>query len=183
MQTLKLRNGETVTYRRLQQGDEARLQAFHAALSEESKRLFTPHAYDDATLSRLISQAEADEHRVYLVLDADETIVAYFFLWWYDTPFPVLGIGIADACQGQGLGKKLMQILIEDGRKKGCQAIELTTMLDNQRAFALYEKVGFKCAGQVKNKTGDGRMVTEWHLYYPFTKGVVPPPRTHESPV
>ena len=183
MISLKLRKGDMVNYRRVQKGDGNRLKNFHNALGKNSQYFFTPHEYDDNTIAKVISRSENDEDRVYIALDSKEEVISYFFLWWYSSAFPVLGIGIADEYQGQGLGKQLMKILIEDGRKKRCKTIELTTMPDNKKAFELYEKVGFKYLGQVDNVSGDGRIVKEWHMYYPLEPGVKPPGRKHEAPV
>lgn len=182
MNTITLKNGNTVYYRHLLHGDEEKLKKFHLALSEQSKHSFTPHAYDDKALSTIIARSESNEDCAFIVLDSNNNAIAYFFLWWYSSGFPVLGIGIADDYQKQGLGKQLMNILIESGKKGGCKTIELTTRLDNEKAFALYEKVGFKCLGQVANKAGDGTIVQEWHMYYPIEPGVIPPERKHEAP-
>ncbi|MBL4700724.1 MAG: GNAT family N-acetyltransferase, partial [Phycisphaeraceae bacterium] len=141
---LTLKNGSTVAYRRLRAGDDLQLQTFNRNLAQLSREFFSPHAYDDQTVAKIIARAEKEEDRTYIVLDG-EKIVAYFFLWWYQTRFPVLGIGIADEYQGLGMGSQLMAILIEDGKKSGCDAIELTTMLKNKKAFSVYEKVGFQC--------------------------------------
>ncbi len=182
MNTFTLKDGRVVTYRKLQRGDERKLMQFNDELSEESRRLFTPHKYDEQTIGRLIERAERGEDLIYIALDGDR-IIGYFFLWWYNTPFPVLGIGILDDYQGLGLGKQMMERLLEDAKCAGCDAVELTTALDNKHAYALYEKVGFKCLGEVDNLAGDGRVIKEWWMYYPIKPGVVPPPREHKPPV
>ena len=183
MNTFKLKDGKTVTYRRINSNDIKALQEFDRGLSEESRRRFSPHAYDDTTMVKVAARSENDDDRVYAAWD-DNIIIAYFFLWWFKDDFPILGIGIADNWQGKGLGKQIMNKLIEDGKSSGRKGIELTTMLDNKKAFALYEKVGFKCLGKVDNITGDGRHVVEWHMVYPITaEGENPPPRKHEPPI
>ena len=182
MDTFTLKNGKVISYRKLKKGDEQALALFNDELSERSRNLFTPHRYDTDTLAKVIERAEKGNDLVYIALDG-ERVIAYFFLWWYDTPFPVLGIGVLDEYHGQGLGKQIMEKLIEDAKAANCDAIELTTALDNKPAYALYEKVGFKCLGQVDNIAGDGRVIKEWHMYYPIKPNVVPPPRKHCSPV
>jgi len=183
MRTLILKNGGAVAYRRLKDGDQIRLKKFHNELSEKSQRLFTPHAYDDETLAKVVYRSVIDEDRVYIALDDKEVIVAYFFLWWYSSEFPVLGIGIADQFQGLGLGRQLIDILIEDGRTGRCSAIELTTMPNNEKAFALYQKLGFQYLGKVDNLAGDGSTLEELHMYYPIEAGVKIPERKHVAPV
>lgn len=182
MKEINLKSGKTVTYRRLKSGDEEKLRAFDQSLSEKSRYLFSPHSYSDETLKKVIERSERDTDRVYVVID-DDRFIAYFFLWWFDTQFPVLGIGIADDYQGQGLGGKLMNILIEDAKQEGRDGVELTTALDNKKAKALYEKVGFECLGEVDNEAGDGRIIREYHMLYPITPGAKPPERQHAPPV
>ena len=182
MNQLNLKNGQSIVFRRLQAVDRELLQRFGRNLSDATRSLFSPHSYDDQTLEKVIARSESDEDRVYVAIDG-EKIAAYCFLWWFDTKFPVLGIGIADEYQSLGLGKQLMSILIEDARNAGCDGVELTTVLSNERAFSLYERVGFKCLGTVENVAGDGRILKEWHMLYPFGPGAKPPQRKHEPPV
>ncbi len=177
-----LKNGKSVYYRKLQKGDEQALVRFNNELSEHSRNLFMPHSYDADTLKKVIERAENGHDLVYIALDGDR-VIAYFFLWWVDTPFPVLGIGILDEYHGQGLGRQIMNRLIDDAKQAGCDAIELTTALDNKIAYSLYERVGFKCLGEVDNVAGDGRIIREWHMYYPIKPNVIPPPRRHCAPV
>ena len=161
---------------------ETALLKFNDDLSERSRFLFTPHPYDDQTIGQYIDRT-VNNQDLMLVAVADDRIIAYFFLWYYDTEFPVLGIGIVEDYQGQGLGRQIMELLIQEAKAAGCSAVELTTALDNKTAFALYEKTGFKCLGQVNNVSGDGRIIKEWHLYYPIKPDVTPPPREHRAPI
>ncbi|SKA54880.1 Acetyltransferase (GNAT) family protein [Enterovibrio nigricans DSM 22720] len=94
----------------------------------------------------------------------------------------MLGIGISQKYQGQGLGGKLIEILIENARSNNCRAIELTTVLNNNRAFALYQKLGFLYLGKVNNLVGDGSVVEESHMYFPIEPGVKIPQRNHVTP-
>lgn len=71
-------------------------------------------------------------------------MIAYFFLWYYTDPLPLLGIGILDEYQGKGFGKKLIQFLIDAARRSSRDGIDLTMLPDNHRAYALYESLGFR---------------------------------------
>lgn len=177
-----LKNKKKLYFRELRKGDEKALAAFNNELSKRSRALFMPHGYDDETISKLIQRVQSGEDAVFIALD-EEKIAAYWFLWWINTPFPVLGIGILDNYHGLGLGGKLMHHLINLAEKQGCSTIELTTALDNKPARILYEKVGFKVAGKVENVSGDGKVAPEWHMIYNIKPGVIPPPRTHDSPI
>ena len=177
-----LKNGKSLQYRELRKGDEKLLSTFNAALSEKSRTLFMPHGYNYKTLAKVINRAENGEDAAFIALDK-ERIAAYWFLWWFNTPFPVLGIGILDEFHGMGLGKQLMHHLINLAENGGCLAIELTTALDNKAGQALYEKTGFKRIGIVENISGDGRITEEIHMVYSIKPGVIPPLRKHDSPV
>lgn len=60
----------------------------------------------------------------------------------------MLGISVAVAAQGQGVGTALMQALCDyaDGWAQVLR-IELTVFTDNQRAIALYRRFGFELEG------------------------------------
>ncbi len=177
-----LRDGREVVYRKLRRGDEKSLAEFNSSLSPASRVFFTPHGYDDATLAKVVERVERGEDIAFVALDGNR-VVAYWFLWWVNTPFPVLGIGMLDEYQGQGLGRRIMAQLIETAEKAGCHAIELTTTPDNKAGQALYGKMGFLHNGIVENVAGDGRIVREWLMYYPIKPDITPPPRQHCPPV
>ena len=179
---INLNNNTSVVIRRLRSGDNIRLQNFNKNLSKETRKLFSPHAYDNETVAKIIMRSESDEDRVYIAVDG-ETVVAYFFLWWFKTEFPVLGIGITDQYQGCGLGKKIMLLLLNDAKAADCNGVELTTVMDNEKALSLYEKVGFKRLGVVENLDGSGNIIKEWHLLYSLKPNIKPPDREHGPPV
>lgn len=65
-----------------------------------------------------------------------------------------LGIVIAEKYCGFGLGRKLMEELIEWARGNGTtKKIHLVTRADNERAIELYKKVGFKEEGLLEQDT------------------------------
>lgn len=60
----------------------------------------------------------------------------------------VLGISVATAAQGQGVGTALMQALCDYADRWGqVLRIELTVFADNARAIALYQRFGFETEG------------------------------------
>lgn len=62
-----------------------------------------------------------------------------------------LGIAIAENFQGKGLGKKMMQFLIDNAIKNNVQKISLTVDEDNFAAVKLYEHFGFSSHGKINN--------------------------------
>ena len=74
-------------------------------------------------------------------------MVGYVLLWDLDTGVPMLGIGVADDCQGRHLGRKLMQIAHEHALSLGKGGIMLTTHVANARGQGLYERCGYERIG------------------------------------
>jgi ribosomal protein S18 acetylase RimI-like enzyme len=176
------KDGETLTVRRLQSGDAAGLRAFADGLSERTRSLFLPHTYDGDRLAKVMERAEADMDRVYVALSG-ERVAAYFFLWNFGDPVPVLGIGLADDYQARGLGEQLVQILIDDARAGDRDGIDLTTLVTNRIAFAFYRNMGFQYLGDVNNVAGDGRIVKERRMFLVLKPDAQPPEREHKPPV
>lgn len=52
-------------------------------------------------------------------------------------------MGIADSAQGTGIGKWLMQKVINDAKGRGDSSLTLEVIEQNERAVRLYESVGF----------------------------------------
>ena len=58
-----------------------------------------------------------------------------------------LGIAVAKAEWGKGIGSSLMNVIIEYARKNGIEIISLEVRADNTRAIHLYKKFDFKSIG------------------------------------
>ena len=56
----------------------------------------------------------------------------------------ILGISLYKKYWGLGLGKLLMQAVIDTAIQKGVDYLELEVMADNERAIGLYQKLGFE---------------------------------------
>ena len=65
---LTTREGKPVFVRPVDEEDMPRLRAFAKELSEESRRVFTPHSYDETTLREVVERARAGKDRVYVAL-------------------------------------------------------------------------------------------------------------------
>jgi ribosomal protein S18 acetylase RimI-like enzyme len=178
---LVARNGRKLEVRRLTERLTPALQRFNAGLSEATRNVFLPHAYDDATMATYCTRNREGQDCSYLLCDG-AAVVGYFFLWEIDQPVPLLGIGLADAWQAQGLGEPMMRLLIEDARAANRDAIELTTVLTNERAFRLYRRMGFEEIGEVDNVAGDGRIVRERRMFLALKPGVRPSERAFKPP-
>lgn len=61
-----------------------------------------------------------------------------------------LGLGVIKSHRGRGIGKKLLQLAIEDAFEKGRTRIQLDVFASNTSARALYRKLGFVEEGRLK---------------------------------
>ena len=63
----------------------------------------------------------------------------------------VLGMGLLPAWRGRGNGGALIGAALRHARSRGLVRIELTVNVDNTRAIALYERVGFTKEGILRD--------------------------------
>jgi ribosomal protein S18 acetylase RimI-like enzyme len=178
---IRLSDGREIIVRKPDMKDVAGLKAFFENLSLTSIKFFLPHPYTEAVLRRRIERSMNGDDLVYLAVQAGR-VAGYFFLWNFREPVSLLGIGIADEFQNLHLGGQFMAVLIEDARAAGRDGIELTTMLDNDRAFHLYQKMGFQYLGNVENIQGDGLTVVERAMFYPLKENAQPMNTPHKCP-
>lgn len=176
------RDDKQFIIRRLLITDRVVLQKFGNSLLEKSITSFLPHSYDDKTVDAILSRSEIGKDLT-LGLFYEDEMAAYFFLWYFDEPIPLLGIGILDKFQGKGLSKKLMRFLIDEACQNGCDGIELTTLPDNHIAFSLYESMGFGYYADVENVDGNGRVVMEHAMFLQFNPNAAPSTDLHKPPV
>lgn len=186
------KDGGVFMARRLSGADADALRRFNQELTDADRARFTPHAYTDEALTRILSRSE---NGVDLILglfeqQASDGVAAeplrmagYFFLWYFQEKVPLLGIGLLRDFQGRGLGSKMMNILLKQAMAAGRDGVALTTMPDNHSAFALYEKCGFRYYADVNNLAGDGRIVVERAMFYAIKPGAQPLNITFAPPV
>jgi len=60
-----------------------------------------------------------------------------------------IGISIAKAYRGQGIGKKCMELLIREAHNAGLRLLTLTCFAINTRALHMYTSLGFRKAGRI----------------------------------
>jgi len=76
---------------------------------------------------------------------------------------PSLGIVINQNYRGKGIGKQIMQKLMEEGKTKKFKAIYLSVFKKNTIAKKLYDSLGFKTIGETFNDSGES-----WKMRYDF---------------
>jgi ribosomal protein S18 acetylase RimI-like enzyme len=63
----------------------------------------------------------------------------------------VLGMGVAEAFRGNGIGTSLIDTALRAAREKGMHRVELEVRADNARAIKLYQKFGFNTEGHMRH--------------------------------
>lgn len=58
-----------------------------------------------------------------------------------------VGIALFQAYTGMGIGRKMLELLCEIAKEKGIEQLELEVVAYNDRAIALYKKIGFEKMG------------------------------------
>jgi GNAT superfamily N-acetyltransferase len=157
-------HGETLTIRNLRRGDLRLMLRFRDRLSTKSRDLFCPYPWgqDSALKKALATAIDNTNKRIdasYLIL-AGGVPVGHFFLWKaggnpasraMGVEVPELGVAVADAHQGRGLGALSVAILKAVATREGADAIELTTALSNAGGWNTYLRAGFRHLGNIVN--------------------------------
>lgn len=66
---------------------------------------------------------------------------------------------------GCGIGKAMVQFVIEEGKRRNCKTVRLDTGSQNKPAVALYKKLGFELAG-VGDMAIGGVIAHNNHLFF-----------------
>lgn len=149
----KLKNGEHVFIRRFRRTDgEALYEFFTKGLSPQSQKLYSIQPLDWNLVTAVVSEADSPDVLRLVALKGDRIVgYAYWRQQIFNPKIPLLSIAVADNYQGIGLGKALMQLLIEGAKVRGMEGIELHVFKHNQKAITLYQKLGFKIVGDTDN--------------------------------
>lgn len=63
-----------------------------------------------------------------------------------ESEFYLSRMGVTSSARGHGVGRRLMELFLQEGRCKGFSVFRLDVSLDNERAIRLYRAVGFTVA-------------------------------------
>ncbi|MFN8492800.1 MAG: GNAT family N-acetyltransferase [Caldilineaceae bacterium] len=126
--------------------DAEALLTFYNHLSPASIRTFRP--LGDQTSLPVCQAIVADQwtdhgSRFDLVAWHGTMMVGWAFLFRLDGEKPELGLGVADAFHGQGIGGALLDHLLVWARRQAMPKVYLIVVTDNHRAIRLYQSRGF----------------------------------------
>lgn len=119
--------------------------------------------WDEATERAFLAGIETSDNRLALLAEAGGDIVACLTFRGGDRirthHVGEFGISVAQAYQGLGLGRRLIELLLDWSVRSGViRKVNLRVRADNVRAIALYEALGFVTEGRLTRDTLlDGR--------------------------
>jgi acetyltransferase len=147
--TLRLPSGEVLKLRPIRPEDADLERAFVAGMSEQSRyRRFMQHlpALTPQMLARF-TQVDYDRELALIALAGDPSAEAIVGVVRYvgnpDRESAEFAIAIADAWQGRGLGRAMMQVLIACARKRGFRRLIGAVLASNEPMLALSRRLGF----------------------------------------
>ena len=68
-------------------------------------------------------------------------------------------ISLDSLSEGQGIGSKLLEKVIEEARRRGCKRLFLITTNDNLNALGFYQKRGFEIAAIYRGAVNESRKI------------------------
>jgi ribosomal protein S18 acetylase RimI-like enzyme len=138
---------------------------------------------DEATWTSAVSPAPAPSRRSsffgdqslagFLVADVDGVVSGYISSY-QNFPVPshahvlaVNGLAVDPNAQGKGVGRRLVEAVIEKARERGLAKITLRVLGPNTSARHLYERCGFATEGVLKGEfVLDGQVVDDVLMAY-----------------
>jgi len=173
-QVAALEDGRQLTLRLLAEDDGEALGDFYESMPRETWRFYCPPKLTREDAAEKAAHALSPT-KVCLVA-VDETtgqIAGYDWYRWKneESRAGVFGICLREAYRGIGLGRALIQRLLEiahllrRGYKFGPPVMSLTVQLANPRAVALYTKMGFRIVReQVREQIADFPAEPEYYM-------------------
>jgi len=110
-----------------------------------------------------------DNSNIFIALDKNSNFIGFMGAAGGNTNrtkhISHLFMGVIKDYWGQGIGKKLFQVMFEWSKQNKIVRLELTTAVNNKRAYGLYLNMGFEVEGILKNNIClNGVFVDEYQM-------------------
>jgi len=130
-----------ITIRQFQRGDAA---AFRRLNEEWITRYFRIEPKEELVLADPQRTILDKGGRIFFAGDGEQCVGCCGLIRMSDKEFEVAKMAVAPAYQRGGIGRRLLQAAIEEGRKAGARRLYLETNHILTPAIRLYESLGFK---------------------------------------
>ncbi|HEX8745219.1 MAG TPA: GNAT family N-acetyltransferase, partial [Thermoleophilaceae bacterium] len=140
-----LRDGSTVSVRRIEAGDRDAVHAFLTGLSPESRlfRFFGGATDLDRAAADAVAAAPPDSEGLVAVRGAGE-VVAHGMYVRLDEHTAEVAFAVTDSMQGQGVATTLLAHLAEAAEAAGIGRFEAVVMPANHRMIEVFRESGFE---------------------------------------
>lgn len=91
------------------------------------------------------------QNTIYLTARMNGEIVGYCGLLQALDEADITNVAVQEAFRRRGVAREMLRVLIKKGTERGITAFTLEARRSNSAAIALYESLGFVCAGIRKN--------------------------------
>jgi len=98
-----------------------------------------------------------NDRSFYIIFHDDDEVIAFGGYQNIVGQGHITTMGVSLERRGEGLGKKLLSLLIKHALKKGINDMTLEVIETNITAINLYESMGFKIYGKRKNYYADNK--------------------------
>ena len=132
-----------IIYRRMNAGD------IEAVAALEAANFSRPWLKEDFEKCLIMDE------RIYYVAEEDGHIAGVAGLICSPPEAELMNVSVDASCRRNGIAQGLLGALIGEGAKSGIEAIVLEVRAGNIPAKSLYEKLGFKEEGVIKNCYSD----------------------------
>lgn len=111
---------------------------------------------EDAWSPEQFWQELAQPTRSYVVVETGDEVVAYAGAFITPPDADVQTVAVRASAQGHGLGRALVERLLEEMARRGARQALLEVRADNASALRLYERLGFERIAQRSRYYPDG---------------------------
>ena len=101
------------------------------------------------------------------VMHEDGRVLGYLCLWEITDELHITNIAVHPTCRRQGIGRTLLQGVLDDARQRKLRLVVLEVRPSNTEARTLYETFGFRVIGRRQGyyyDTGEDALVMEADL-------------------
>ncbi len=107
--------------------------------------------FDDFWSVDMLKSELMGENKSYLVAKQNDEIVGFAGFMRNFLEIEIMNIVVKKECRGKGIGKMLLQKMIENAKNDGAQEIFLEVNENNKIARQLYQNADFSEVGKRKN--------------------------------